>query len=84
MACLSRWHQELTDGVGKCSVPMWSAGVPAGFCDKDAYGMQTDQGQSRFSGYVPALCCPGHGGPDREDAVAKPREIVNKEDSDDL
>lgn len=77
MATLSKHHQELNAfGEGKCSVPMWSMGCPAGFCDAPAYGerppcksffnyctqeMQREDG--RYSGYVPALACPAHGGP---------------------
>lgn len=73
---LSKCHEELTDGKGKCSVPMWSDGMPAGFCDKDAYGKQLPYRRYRdgrtgeifradggFTGHVPALACPGHGGP---------------------
>lgn len=76
MASLSKHHRELTNGVGKCSVPMWIQGMPAGFCDEPAYGerppsktfmnyafgeMQREDG--RYNGYVPALACPCHGGP---------------------
>lgn len=61
---------------GKCRVPMWSGGLPAGFCDQPAFGEHI-QGQ-RFrdawtghvrrldgvwDGYVNGPCCPGHGGP---------------------
>jgi hypothetical protein len=70
-------HRELNaDGVGKCSVPMWGGGCPADFCDKPAYGdrlptkfrMNYCSGQEYaedggYSGYVPALACPQHGGP---------------------
>lgn len=76
MARLSEHHQKLNEqGIGKCSVPMWSMGLPAGFCDCDAYGerppskvYRTASGDEwradgRYSGYVPALACPGHGGP---------------------
>jgi hypothetical protein len=42
---------------------MWSAGVPAGFCNDDAYGYPTKEGRFRYDGYVPALACYGHGGP---------------------
>ncbi len=76
MACMSKHHQELTDGVGKCSVPMWMQGCPAGFCDRPAYGTPEPCQQSRdawtgemkrldgrYNGYVPALACPAHGGP---------------------
>ncbi len=61
MAILSKFHKELTDGEGKCSVPMWMDGVPAGFCDEPAFGEPTKD--SRYDGYVPALACPIHGGP---------------------
>ena len=78
MSSISERHQTLNEqGIGACSVPMWTyPGIPAGFCDKPAYGvpprsqrhmnycineMQRDDG--RYDGYVPALACPGHGGP---------------------
>jgi hypothetical protein len=41
---------------------MWQHGVPAGFCDKPAYGHE-EKGQTRYEGYVPALACYDHGGP---------------------
>ncbi len=75
MACMSKHHKELVGGVGKCSVPMWSGGVPAGFCDAPAYGKpppvkmyRSSQGErvredGRYNGYVPALACQDHGGP---------------------
>ena len=77
MSVLSEHHKELNaEGVGKCSVPMWSGGGPAGFCDEPAYGMPLPReyirdgytGQriyldSGYDGYVPALACPCHGGP---------------------
>lgn len=72
----SKHHHELTNGVGKCSVPMWMGGCPAGFCDATAWG-EREPGQQyrdartgemkrldgRFNGYVPGLACPAHGGP---------------------
>ena len=61
MACLNQHHKVLTNGKGKCSVPMWSGGCPAGFCDRDAFGFPTKN--SKYDGYVPALACPIHGGP---------------------
>lgn len=82
MATMSRHHQELTDGVGKCSVPMWCGGMPAGFCDQPAYGvppaceMYRDSSgtlrrmDGRYDGYVPALACPGHGGPAKPERAA--------------
>lgn len=38
MASTLKWHHELTNGVGKCSVPMWMGGCPSGFCDEPAFG----------------------------------------------
>jgi len=75
---LSKHHQELdADGVGRCSVPMWSCGAPAGFCDAPAYGKREPTTwwrdawtgelkpvDGRYSGHVPGLACPNHGGPD--------------------
>ena len=50
MLSLSEHHKCLKDGVGKCSIPMWSNGCPAGFCDKPAYGLQ-ESGQTRYGVY---------------------------------
>ncbi len=75
MATLSEHHKTLTNGVGKCSVPMWSGlGDEAGFCDEPAFGPQTKEYRAQFprfqrypgeprAVYAPALACPGHGGP---------------------
>lgn len=76
MARLSKHHEELTNGVGKCSVPMWMCGCPAGFCDKPAYGKyvpgpmfrdwwtgEIRRFDGKYSGYVPGLACEMHGGP---------------------
>lgn len=63
MAVGQKHHRTLTDGVGKCSVPMWMGGCPAGFCDQPAYGEPTTHGQLRYEQYVPALACWRHGGP---------------------
>lgn len=76
MASFLKWHRELTNGVGKCSVPMWMGGCPAGFCDEPAYGERPTcsefysyaQGRrvrsdGKYDGYVPSLACQGHGGP---------------------
>jgi hypothetical protein len=77
MSSIGKQHQELNaDGIGKCSVPMWMCGSPCGFCDEDAYGipprssrifnygiMEQQRTDGRYDGYVPALACPGHGGP---------------------
>jgi len=64
MAICNKHHKELTNGKGKCSVPMWRNGLPAGFCDADAFGRPTKEGKlSIYNGYVPYLACPAHGGP---------------------
>lgn len=70
MSQLSEYHKKLKDGVGKCSVPMWCNGCPAGFCDEPAYGLQ-EPNQKRygeftwkwFPGYCSGLACYNHGGP---------------------
>ena len=80
MASTSRHHHELTDGEGKCSVPMWCGGVPAGFCDAPAFGRQ-EKGQRRYvyentmqarGEWVPRYCqglaCYAHGGPREREA----------------
>jgi hypothetical protein len=70
-------HDDACDGVlGRCSVPMWMNGCPAGTCERKAYGerppsrmfMNYSAGypmreDGRYSGYVPGLACPVHGGP---------------------
>lgn len=76
MSRTQKHHHELTNGVGKCSVPMWMDGCPAGFCDDPAYGKPPPSERyysyidrrmvrkdGRYDGYVPGLACPGHGGP---------------------
>ena len=43
MAVCGNSHKELNEhGYGKCSVPMWSMGMPAGFCDERAFGVRQD------------------------------------------
>ena len=78
MSTTQKHHHELTDGVGKCSVPMWMGGLPAGFCDKPAYGKRVEpsyyfrdgwtgrrhRSDGRYDGYVPGLACVAHGGPE--------------------
>ena len=34
---------------GKCSVPSWIAGFPAGSCDEPAYGEQTKEYLSEYN-----------------------------------
>ncbi|SDF84176.1 hypothetical protein SAMN05660686_02499 [Thalassobaculum litoreum DSM 18839] len=71
----SKHHYELTDGVGKCSVPMWQFGMEC-FCDKPAFGERPEvpmfrdgytgrmfRSDFKYDGYVPGLACPAHGGP---------------------
>lgn len=63
---------------GKCSVPMWTMGSPAGSCGEPAYGEQTKEYLSednfpkwnlkyRSPVYAPRLACPMHGGPKLKD-----------------
>ena len=65
MAQCGNKHKKLNDqGYGKCSVPMWQyPGVPAGFCDRIAFGQPTKEGKRRYNHHVPYLACYGHGGP---------------------
>ena len=79
MASMSKEHQELdSNGVGRCSVPMWMNGCPAGFCDEPAYGHRPEcqtfraaytgeiiRMDGKYNGYVPGLACVNHGGPKR-------------------
>jgi hypothetical protein len=73
----SKHHHELIAGKGKCSVPIWQGGLPAGFCDKDAFGEQLPcqefrdaytgevrRADGKYSGIISGLCCPAHGGPE--------------------
>ncbi|ABR91896.1 Hypothetical protein mma_2223 [Janthinobacterium sp. Marseille] len=77
MAYLSSCHKELNElGDGCCSVPMFSGGCPAGFCDRPAYGFRPEmkthrrwdgfewRDDGKYTGYVPGLACVAHGGPD--------------------
>jgi hypothetical protein len=78
VSALLEHHRTLTHGVGKCSLPMWIDGMPAGFCDAPAYGNPTTEGRQRtarwengraFPLYIPALACPAHGGPALRDVA---------------
>lgn len=73
MASCYEYHKVLTNGVGKCSRPMYTAFGGECFCDAPAYGRQ-EEGQTRsgewshahrrwFPSYVPFLACYDHGGP---------------------
>lgn len=75
MAMCNEHHKVLNEkGEGKCSVPMWADGFPAGFCDATAYGFPIP---GRYSGYVGYLACPAHGGPTKEEAAAMTKEGRN-------
>lgn len=77
----SKIHHELENGIGKCSVPMWQMGCPAGFCDNEAYGGRPKcngyndgygnycRFDGKYSGYVSGLACPAHGGPIKKVAL---------------
>ncbi|MBA7535880.1 hypothetical protein ES705_28139 [subsurface metagenome] len=81
MSTLSKHNRELTNGIGKCSVPMWQMGCPAGFCDNEAFGKRPKSKgyidsvgeysrlDGKYAGYVPGLACPGHGGPRKEEVL---------------
>jgi hypothetical protein len=78
-------HGDAANGVlGKCSVPMWMGGCPAGSCGEKAYGerphskmrMNYSAGRmmredGRYDGYVPGLACPKHGGPEAPNVKIK-------------
>jgi len=85
MSIKNEHHKTLKDGVGKCSVPMWRRGMPAGFCDEPAYGSRVD---NRYDGYVPGLACPRHGGPTtRQQKIPinhKERHIILHQNLDEL
>jgi len=76
MSTLSKHHKKLTNGIGKCSVPMFQGGCPAGFCDEPAFGKQTKslrvwhahkqryvRADGKSDAYAPGLACPIHAGP---------------------
>lgn len=62
---------------GKCRVPMWMAGMPAGFCGEEAFGPQlpievlaSERGWRRDDRpYCAGPCCPSHGGPKSGDPI---------------
>lgn len=64
--------------AGKCGVPMWMMGTPAGYCDRPAFGPQLPRevlrdgrgwitGNSPFC--PPGPCCPMHGGPNEGEPI---------------
>lgn len=63
---------------GKCHVPMWMGGSPAGFCDEEAFGPQYPReylahNNPRYlldrPAYCSGPCCPSHGGPKKDDPI---------------
>jgi len=76
-------HKKLINGEGSCSVPMWMGGLPAGFCNKPSFGERPEpeyywwnycaneqmRSDNKYNGYVPALACKIHGGPDKKEAL---------------
>lgn len=59
---------------GRCQVPMWMMGTPAGFCGKEAFGPQLPREILRERGwrdepYCFGPCCPAHGGPKQGDPI---------------
>lgn len=63
---------------GKCQVPMWMGGSPAGFCAEEAFGPQYPReylahhdGRYLFDrpAYCFGPCCPNHGGPKAHDPI---------------
>ena len=83
MSRLSPHHETLNEyGEGKCSVPMWSGGCPAGFCDEPAFGIRPPGREylapdgslfrydGLYAGYISGLACPSHGGPPRATTLA--------------
>ena len=64
----SRGSRAAWDG-GKCQVPMWSMGGPAGLCGEKAFGPQYPKAYLEAKNgyanppYCFGPCCPSHGGP---------------------
>lgn len=74
--CVAQLEDAFAGVLGRCSVPMWMGGCPAGSCGEKAYGyrppsrmqMNYSAGRmmredGRFDGYAPGLACQIHGGP---------------------
>lgn len=68
MATLNEHHRPKAGIEGKCSVPTWAGGLPAGFCDRPAWGEQRTP-RNRFDDLPMAhgYCCEAHGGPGPND-----------------
>lgn len=76
LKCQQEHNDAIAGVLGRCSVPMWIMGSPAGHCGEKAYGhrppsrmvMNYPAGRmvredGRYDGYAPGLACPMHGGP---------------------
>jgi hypothetical protein len=87
-------HDDACSGVlGRCSVPMWLMGCPAGTCENKAYGVrppsrvwrsawtgEKHREDLRYAGYVPGLACPVHGGPEAPNVGIEPPYSINSND----
>lgn len=70
-------RKEFAWSGGKCRVPMWMMGTPAGFCGEPANGPQLPREVLREQrgwqrGDMPYCfgpCCPNHGGPKDGDPI---------------
>lgn len=64
MSYSSDHHRPKAGVTGKCGVPMWSGGCPAGFCDKEAYSQFSLRVDPKHTPYSAGLRCSAHGGAD--------------------
>lgn len=79
--CREEYEDAFNGVLGRCSVPMWMNGAPAGTCGQKSYGNRPHspmwwnaaagemmRADLRYAGYVPGLACPAHGGPEPPNA----------------
>lgn len=73
MSVMNEKHKPVCGQAGACSVPMYIAGSPAGFCDEKSYGEQYTGAHLPWRYQLPnhpplalGYCCEGHGGPSEE------------------
>ena len=69
---MDKQHRPAAWEGGKCRVPMWMGGMPAGHCDEPAFGPQYPRAYLARTNprylldsptYCVGPCCPAHGGP---------------------